>query len=296
MASMADWPRVGLALGGGGARGLAHIGVLKVLEAEGIPVDLLAGTSMGGLIACLYASGLTAAELEEEALCMTSRRMLFPLTDASLLRRGLFKGQHVVDYLEERLGCCTFDDLQTPAAVVAVDLYRHSEVVLSSGPVTTAVRATIAVPGVFTPVETEGQLLVDGGVLNNVPADVARRMGADVLIAVNVHGAIGGGSFPQYGQGILLPAPIRETLGILYESLQIMIEEIARQKLREAAPEVLLTPDIPPDITPLRGFSHAREVIAAGEVAARSALGQIRDAVSTIAQEERRRGEAPIGP
>ncbi len=281
--AMGERPTVGLALGGGGARGLAHIGVLKVLESEGIPVDLLAGTSMGGLIACLYAAGLSAEQLEAEALRMTSRRMLFPLTDASLLRRGLFKGQHVVDYLETILGGCTFADLRLPVAVVAVDLLARREVVLATGPVCEAVRATIAVPGVFTPVETDGQMLIDGGVLNNVPGDVARRMGADVLVAVDVHASLGGGQVPQYGQGMLLPGPIRETLGILYEALQIMVEEIARNRLRAAAPEVLVTPDIPADITPLRGFARAEEVIAAGEAAARRMVGPLREALAQAA-------------
>jgi NTE family protein len=276
---MDERPRVGLALGGGGARGFAHIGVLKVLEAEGIPVDLLAGTSMGALVACLYAAGLSAADLEAEALRMTSRRMLFPLTDASLLRRGLFRGQHVVDYLEEILGGCTFAGLRLPVAVVAVDLLEHCEVVLAEGPVSAAVRASIAVPGVFTPVEMDGRLLIDGGVLNNVPADVARRMGAEVLVAVDVHASMGGGQYPQYGEGLLLPGPLRETLGILYESVQIMLEEIARHKVSQAAPEVLLTPEIPADITPLRGFARAREVIAAGEAAARRMLGPLRAAL-----------------
>ncbi len=144
---MARRPVVGLALGGGGARGLAHIGVLKVLEEAGVPVDLLAGTSMGGLLACLYAAGMTAPEMEEEALRVCSRRFLLPLTDASLLRRGLFKGQAVVDYLEERLGGRTFADLGRRTAVVAVDLLARSEAVLAEGPLVPPFAPRLRCPG-----------------------------------------------------------------------------------------------------------------------------------------------------
>lgn len=274
---MARRPVVGLALGGGGARGLAHIGVLKVLEEAGVPVDLLAGTSMGGLLACLYAAGMTAPEMEEEALRVCSRRFLLPLTDASLLRRGLFKGQAVVDYLEERLGGRTFADLGRRMAVVAVDLLARSEVVLAEGPLVPAIRATIAVPGVFTPVEMDGRVLIDGGVLNNVPADVARTMGAELLIAVSLHGEADPFPTPQVSQHLPLPVPVRETLEILYQSLNIMMEHLVYHKLREASPEVTIVADLPPGITPLRGFARCGEAIAAGEAAARAALPHILD-------------------
>ena len=250
--------KIGLALGGGAARGLAHIGVLKVLEEEGIPVNLLAGTSIGGLISCLYAAGIGAPALEEEALRVCSRRFLLPLTDTSLLRRGLFKGQTVVDYLEGHLGDRTFADLRLPTAVVAVDLLARREVVLREGRVVPAVRATIAVPGVFTPVEMDGRVLIDGGVLNNVPADVARFLGAEVLIAVNVHGDGNSLPRPQAGPHLLLPAPMRETLDILYQSLSIMMEHLVRHKLGEAAPEVTIAPALPPGLSPLLGFPTNR--------------------------------------
>jgi len=177
---------VGLALSGGGARGLAHIGVLKVLEREGIPIDYLAGTSMGGVIAAGCAAGLSPEFMEQEALRMTSLRRLLALADPSLPRRGLFEGQKVHEYFIGHLGDRTFDDLRVPLTLVAVDLNTGREVFLSQGQVADAVRATVALPGIFRPVERDGQLLVDGGLLDNLPADAARHIGADVVIAVDV--------------------------------------------------------------------------------------------------------------
>ncbi|RLF31312.1 MAG: hypothetical protein DRN07_07465, partial [Thermoplasmata archaeon] len=156
---------MGLALSGGGARGLAHIGVLKVLEREDIPVDFLAGTSMGGIIAAAYAAGLSIEYIEKEALRMGRLRNLITLMDRSLPRLGLFEGQKVQEYLAGHLGDITFDELKIPLALVAVDLETGEEVVLRKGRVVDAVRATISLPGVFAPYRLDGRLLVDGGVL-----------------------------------------------------------------------------------------------------------------------------------
>ncbi len=274
-------PKVGLALGGGGARGFAHVGVLKVLEAEGIPIDVIAGTSMGGLIGSLYASGMSARELETESRRMTRTRQLVSLADASLARRGLFKGERIVEYLRERLGARTFSDLRIPAAVVAVDLNDRCQVILDRGSVAEAVRATIAVPGVFVPVLSGSQVLVDGGVLNNVPADVVRAKGAERVIAVGCHGAGETDAFPRFGDHPLLPNAFADTVDILYRSLDTMVSEIARLKLAAAAPDVMILPRIPSDLTSFGGFRRAREAIVAGEEAAREALPAIRRMLET---------------
>ncbi|HID87294.1 MAG TPA: hypothetical protein EYP55_07930, partial [Anaerolineae bacterium] len=158
-------PKVGLALSGGGARGLAHIGVLNVLEREGIPVDLLAGTSMGGVIAAGYAAGLSPEFMEQEALRMGQLRKLVGLFDLTLPKAGLVEGRKIEAYLAQHLGEMTFDDLRIPLVLVAVDLVTGEEVILKSGSVIEAVRATISLPGVFAPVRMDGRLLVDGGIL-----------------------------------------------------------------------------------------------------------------------------------
>ncbi len=276
-------PRVGLALSGGGARGLAHIGVLKVLEREGIPVDVLAGTSMGGVVAGAYAAGLTPDYLEREALRMTSPRHLLSLADPTLPRRGLFEGQKVVNYLSAHLGNCTFENLVRPLCVIAVDLVASEPVLLDKGCVTDAVRATIALPGLFKPVERDGRLLVDGGLLDNLPADVARQMGADVVIAVDVIGSNNTFSAMIHllQEHRYVPKGLASTFEVMLRSLDVMMKEINRQRLAKAAPEVIVRPDVPPDVSVLLGFTRAAEIIALGERAAEGALPDIERALET---------------
>lgn len=270
-------PRVGLALSGGGARGLAHIGVLKVFERQDVPIHLLAGTSMGGLVAAAYAAGMAPEDMEREALRMTSPRRLLSLADPTLPRRGLFEGRKIVEYLTDRLGECTFDSLRCPLSLLAVDLESGEEVSLDKGRLTEAVRATIALPGLFKPVERDNQLLVDGGLLNNLPAGVVRRRGADVVIAVDV--VSGGRTFSgivhRLREQPYIPGGLGSTFEVLLRSLDVMMTEINRRGLAEAAPEVVIRPDIPPGVSVLMGFSHAAETIAAGERAAVEALPDI---------------------
>ncbi|MFO7740961.1 MAG: patatin-like phospholipase family protein [Anaerolineae bacterium] len=272
-------PKVGLALSGGGARGLAHIGVLKVLEQHGVPIDMLAGTSMGGLVAAAYASGLAPEYMEQEALRMANPRRLLSLADPTFPRRGLFEGQKITQYLTDQLGECTFDDLRCPLRVLAVDLESRNPVTLGHGRVTEAVRATIALPGLFKPVQREEQLLVDGGLLDNLPADVVREMGADVVIAVDVVG--GCGTFSAMVQRLherrYVPDGVVSTFEVMLRSLDVMMQEINRRRLVEAAPEVVIRPDIPPGVSVLIGFSRAGETISAGQRAAVDALPSIRE-------------------
>jgi len=258
--------------------GLAHIGVLKILEQEGVPIDRLAGTSMGGVIAAGYAAGLEPEFMEQEALRMGNLRRLLALADPSLPRRGLFKGQKVRQYLVGLLGDRTFDDLRLPLALVAVNLNTGQEVYLTQGQVVDAVRATTALPGVFRPVEWDGQLLVDGGLLDNLPADAARHMGADVVIAVDVssddrvvsHLTQTLHRYRYISNGLV------DTVEVLWRSLGVMMAEIGRRRLAEAHPEVIIRPAIPPDVTVLTGFPRAAEIIAAGEEAAIEALPHVR--------------------
>lgn len=274
-------PKVGVALSGGGARGLAHIGVLKVLEREGVPIDLLTGTSMGGVVAGAYAAGLAPQFMEEEAIRMASPRHLLSLADPTLPRRGLFEGQKVVDYLARHLGECTFDSLERPLSVIAVDLESSEAVVLNEGRVTDAVRATIALPGLFKPVQRDERLLVDGGLLDNLPADVARQMGADVVVAVDV---IGNNStfsalMKTLSERRYVPKGLASTFEVMLRSLDLMMKEINRQRLMEAAPEIIIRPDVPPDVSVLLGFTRAAETIELGERAAVEALPDIRQAL-----------------
>ncbi|HEY76657.1 MAG TPA: patatin-like phospholipase family protein [Thermoflexia bacterium] len=271
-------PRVGLALSGGGVRGLAHIGVLKVLEQEGIPIHFLAGTSMGGFIAAAYAAGFSPADLEAEALQFSNPRHLIGFLERSLPRRGLVAADKIEGYLRERLGDATFDRLRLPLALVAVDLNSGEKVVLREGSVVEAVRATTALPGVFPPVERDGQLLVDGGLLDNLPADVVREMGADVVIAVDVSTDEKAVAF--FAEALqrrrFVPEGLVELMEVLWRSVMVMQQEANRRSLEAANPDVLIRPPIPAGVMVLSGFGRAAEVIRAGEVAAQEALPRIR--------------------
>jgi len=270
-------PRIGLALSGGGARGLAHIGVLSVLEREKIPVDYLSGTSMGGLIAAGYAAGLSPEQMEQEALRMGSLRRVLALADPSLPRSGLLEGKKVQEYLVEQIGHCTFDDLRIPLTLVAVDLNAGKEVHLHQGRVADAVRATVALPGVFKPVERDGQMLVDGGVLNHLPSDVARQMGANIVIAVDVSVNIGDAPsfFEALQQRRYLPSGLVGLFEVLYLSQGIMMKELHQRRLAESSPEIIIRPAIAQGVTMLGGFPRAAEIIAAGEEAAMEVLSGI---------------------
>ena len=209
-------PRIGLVLSGGGARGVAHIGILKVLEELRIPVDVIAGTSMGAIVGGFYASGSSPAELEKMVTSMEWNEAFKdrpPLEDLSFRRKedaanqmikfdagirdghlalplGLIQGQNLNFILKSRLihtaGVKDFNRLRIPFAAVAADIETGEAVVLNAGELATAMRASMSIPGVFAPVELDGRLLVDGGIADNLPIDVARKLGADILIAVNI--------------------------------------------------------------------------------------------------------------
>jgi NTE family protein len=270
-------PRIGLALGGGGARGLAHIGVLKVLEEARIPIDYLSGTSMGGIIAAAYAAGLPVQNIEERALKLSHVRELVKLMDVSSRRRGLLEGTRVRAYLKQLFGEeMRIEALRLPLALVAVDLTKAQKIVFRNGPLLTAVMATSAFPGLFAPICHEGRRLVDGGVLDNVPMIEVREMGADVVIAVDVQvnplTASPLGEVPGKPQW---PVPVPEFFMDFYWSILMMMAQVTTQQVLDAKPDVLLVPPIPNEITMFLGFPHADKIIAAGEIAARNALPNI---------------------
>ena len=186
---MCKAPKIGLALSGGAARGLAHIGVLKALEEESIPIDMIAGTSAGAVIGAGYAKEREAAILEEIALGVDWKK-LARLADLNLilLWKGFVQGQKVKSFLSSLIGDVKFEDLEIPFAVVATDVGNTGEIVISKGPVIEAVRASISLPVIFTPVKWGDRFLIDGGVVNPMPVDVVRNMGAEIVIAVNVVG------------------------------------------------------------------------------------------------------------
>jgi NTE family protein len=177
--------KIGYALGGGAARGLSHIGVLKVLEEHSIFPDIVAGTSMGALVGALYAGGINVTDIEQFALRLDWKRLMF-LADMTLPISGLIGGKRVISLLKSIIGDLTFSQLKYEFACVATDIKTGEQVVLREGSLIEAVRASISLPGIFTPVRIKGRYLVDGGLINEVPVSVCREMGAEYVIGVNV--------------------------------------------------------------------------------------------------------------
>lgn len=185
---------VGLALSGGAVRGAAHVGVLQVLEREGIVADVVAGTSVGSLVGAAYAAGLPA-----EKISHAFRSARWPKLARIALRShySLFDTRPMGEMIRRTLGIDTFEELRRPFAAVACDILTGEQVVFRSGPLGPALRASSAVPGVFPPVELDGRLLVDGSVVNNLPVSVARQMGANFVIAVDIVPPPTGGRKPR---------------------------------------------------------------------------------------------------
>lgn len=269
-------PRLGLALSGGGARGLAHIGVLQVFEREQIGIDCLAGTSMGGVIAAGYARGLSSTDLQKVAIESSRLRRLLRLADPALPDAGLMHGQRLEAFFREILGDVTFADLRIPLALVAVDLNTSEEVILREGPLPLALRATTAVPGFFCPVQIEGKRLVDGGLLNNLPVDAVKGLGAEFIIAVDVD------LDPRQSSGQpaikvhWLPEGLARTFVVLDESTRLMMRAIKEAKLQQCPPHVLVHPSVPPGVNLLLGYGRVNELVQAGVRAAEDALPKIR--------------------
>jgi NTE family protein len=285
-------PRIGLVLSGGGARGAAHVGVLKVLEQLHIPIDAVAGTSMGAVVGGLYASGFSAREIESIMTSLnwqdafrdrppredlTFRRKLedqnflvkFPLGVRGShiqLPKGLIQGQKLNQTLRRLTlpvaRITNFDELPTPFRAVATDLEIGDAVIMSSGDLTSAMRASMSAPGVFSPVDREGRLLVDGGIAENLPIDVAREMGVDILIVVDV-------GTPLLKRDKLSSAPV-----ISNQMLAILIQRNTRTQLEKMSPDdVLIQPAL--GDTSSFDFGIVKRVIATGEIAGHAAESRL---------------------
>lgn len=278
-------PRIGLVLSGGGARGLAHVGVLKVLERERVPIDVIAGTSMGAIIGGLYASGMSAAQLEAELLkvnwdavfaarvdrqLLSQRRKEEDFEVSPILEIGMRDGELRAPLgalsgrgLESLLRRYTlparevrqFDALPIPFRAVATDMESGQPVVLSQGDLALALRSSMSVPGVFAPTEVDGRILGDGGLVDNVPIDVARRMGADIVIVVNIG----------------TPLAPRETLssvgGLTAQMINILTEQNVQRSLATMTPrDVLIAPDL--GTLTSADFERTRDLITRGVLGA----------------------------
>ena len=252
--------KIGLALGSGAARGLAHIGVLEVLEKEGIPIDMIAGTSMGALIGALYAQGKAVNEIKALAVDLAPKRFAL-LADPALPKTGLVRGRKVESVLRSIIGDIEFKDLKIPFACVATDIGTGEEVVIKQGLVRDGVRASGSIPIILTPVKQQGRYLVDGALVNPVPVSVLRTMGADVTIAVNV---VPDNSVREVKEPNIF--------SIIMETIHIATSQALRSSLSET--DIV----IEPQVTSIGHFDFHRtqECILQGELATQDAIPEIK--------------------
>lgn len=257
---------LGLALSGGGARGLAHIGVLKTLNDQGIHVSCLSGCSMGGLVGTLFALGYSIPEIEEIATKHTSLREMINLVDRTPRRRGLIVGNRLRNLLSKWVGKnTTFRDTKIPLSLTAVDLITSQEVTLTDGNLLDAVMATIAIPGFFAPVKINELFLIDGGTLDNLPVKPLKLFNPEVTIAVDVHPDTTREvpwQFLQQKPRFGLPVP--DFFLDFYRAQLIMITKLTELNLEQNKPDLLLRPSLPPEITMFYGYQKAAEIIAIG--------------------------------
>jgi len=272
--------KVGLALGTGAARGLAHIGVLEVLEKEGIPIDIIAGTSIGALIGILYAQGKNSTLIKKLAL-ETGLGRILTLMDLTLPRTGFIGGKRIKVWLRSVIGQdVQFSDLKIPFACVATDIMTGGEVVMNHGSVLEAVRASISIPGIFTPVNHEGRYLVDGGLVNPVPVSLVKNLGAEFIIAVNVIPDISVEN-RSYWTGKKGSKEFRELnlFDVLMQSIYIGIHALAKTATNDA--DVVIEPQVA-YISP-GDFLRARECILQGELATQDIISKLKRQLAAAA-------------
>jgi len=249
-------PAIGLALGGGFARGIAHVGVLKVLEEEGIPVRMIAGTSVGALIGAAYCSGVTIAELEEVAY----KVRFTTFARWTLSRYGFATNDRMVSFLTRTLKVQTFEELRIPLGVTATDFNTGEGMVFTSGSIIDPVRASCAYPGMFLPVEICGRWLVDGMLSNPVPTRPLRAMGAERVLAVQLKGQWSKTTAPRH---------LFDVIGQSFAIAQDMMSSVWR-----TAADLVIEPDVAG--FDYDDFKRAGELIRVGEVAMRRALPEVR--------------------
>lgn len=249
-------PKIGLALGSGAARGLAHIGVIKVLQKNNIPIDFVSGSSIGAVVGALFCSG-TPLDWVIKLLGYLKNRHII---DISISKRGLIEGKKIEDFLSLLIKKKTFEELEVPLAIVATDLEKGEKVVFSEGEIVSAIRASISIPGIFPPVVYDGKVLVDGGVVDRVPAGVARAMGADIVIGVDVGFRTGEEFRPKNIFDIII-----QTVGIM---------EMQAVKRKNDKCDLIITPNVK-NISPF-SITDATESVKAGIIATEACLDKIK--------------------
>ncbi len=252
-------PKIGLALGSGGARGLSHIGVLKVFQEHNIPIHCIAGSSMGSFIGALYANNNDINMIEKFMVNMKRKHWL----DLSVSKAGLVAGEKAKELIRILTHGKNIEDLQIPLAVVATDIEKGERVVFREGPIDQAVRASISIPGIFVPERVNGRILVDGGVIDRVPIHVTKEMGADIVIGVDV-----GSNHTNL--------KVESIVDVISQTIDIMGKQIFQNQVLMA--DYLLRPDVGHVST--IAFSNFKEVIDLGYEKANESIEEIKDFIN----------------
>jgi len=246
-------PKIGLALGGGGAKGISHIAFLKVFDELGIRPSVVAGTSIGALVGAFYASGMTASRIEDVIVGLSLIEM-GAMVDLSIRgRSGLIRGTKFTDFLRRHLGRAAFSDMAIPLRIVAADFWKRSQVVFRSGDVADAVRASVSIPGILEPVVLDGRVLIDGGAVNPLPCDVIRRE-SDIVVAIDVLGE------KAPGDGDKGKPNIFESI---LSTFQIMETAIVENRMRVSPPDIYIKPRL--ENIRVMEFYRARDILAGVE-------------------------------
>lgn len=268
---------VGIALSSGNARGMAHIGVLKVLEEEGIPIDMIAGTSAGAIFGAMYAAGRSIKEMVQFAVGVQKQynfRTGFRMWDFRLPpRSGLIKGDMVLNYLRRWVQNKNFEDLQIPLYIVATDLISGEEIVFENGPVAEAMRASMSVIGILEPARVAGRYLIDGGSVNPVPTQLLADRGMSVILASNVIPSL---EDRLHRRELKREGKLPNVVGILTGAMEIMESEIIKSRMGPV--DVLIQPDVATYGT--MEYDKALEIIRRGEEAARAQIANIRERIA----------------
>ncbi len=258
--------KIALILGAGASKGFAHIGVLKVLETNGVPIHMIVGTSAGSFIGAIYAFGINAFELQKLSFAIEKNDVV----DLTIPDKGFLKGEKIEAYVNGIVKNTPLEKLRIPFYAVATDIESGREVVFGSGNTGMAVRASCSVPGVFIPPVIDGRMYVDGGVVSPVAVDAARRLGADVVIAVDLAGDID--SFRPKG-----------VIEVILQSVNIMYAKLSAVQLARA--DVVISPNV--GFLGSADFTRRHEAVLEGEKAALAALPKIQEILSSLKREGR---------
>jgi NTE family protein len=255
-------PKIALVLGGGSAKGFAHVGVIRALEQEKIPIHMIVGTSVGSLIGGLYAANPDSFQLEWLAFKIERGDIL----DFSIVhsRLGPVQGTKLESFIENNVKVKRVEDTRIPFTPIATDLKTGETILLEKGPLSKAIRASSSIPGIFVPVTFDGRVLVDGGVTNNVPCDIARAKGADIVIAVNLQ------------KDVKNQAAAESLVDIIAQSISVMMRESSRSKLASA--DIVIEPDT--KSTSMFDFTQKKKLMEEGIKATREVMPQIKALLS----------------